>query len=180
MPKELCRARTGDDYLFELCHFRQHVIARPACPYLHLRDGIVNLLCRRTMGKTMYRNQRCHMIRNFAVMLAVPVLVLVAARAPAQTVVYAAPAYCPQAVSYYAPAVSYYSPVSYYAPPAASSYYSPTVSYYAAPTASYYPNVSYYATPAVSYYSPAYYAPVTTYYRYGLFGRRIGAVTYYP
>jgi hypothetical protein len=114
------------------------------------------------------------MIRNFTVMLAVPVLILLATRGPAQTVVYAAPSYYPQAVSYYAPAVSYYQPVTYYAPPAASYYYAPTVSYYAAPT------VSYYAAPAVSYYAPAYYPPVTTYYRYGLFGRRVGAVTYYP
>jgi hypothetical protein len=130
------------------------------------------------MGKTMYRNERCHMIRNFTVMLAVPVLLLAAAQAPAQTVVYAEP-YCAPAASYYAPAGSYYPPVSYYASPSVSYYYSPTVSYYVAPTASYYPNVSYYATPAASY-SPAYYPPVTTYYRYGLFGRRIGAVTYYP
>ena len=126
------------------------------------------------------------MVRNFAVMLAVLVLVLAATRAPAQTVVYAAPSYYPPAVSYYAPAVAYYAPVSFYAPPSVS-YYSPAVSYYAAPTVSYYstvsyyaPAVSYYATPTVSYYTPAYNAPVTTYYRYGLFGRRTGAVTYYP
>jgi len=122
-------------------------------------------------------------LRVFAVMLAVLALLFVAARAPAQTVVYYAPSYyAPPVVSYYAPpAVSYYAAptVSYYAAPAVSYYAAPAVSYYA-PTVSYYApsTVSYYAAPTMSYYAPA--PAVTTYYRYGLFGRRVGAVTYYP
>jgi hypothetical protein len=107
------------------------------------------------------------MIRPFRVLavLAVPVLLVATAHPAAAQGVVAAPAYCAP------PVVSYYSPpaVSYYAPPA--------VSYYAAPSVAYYP------APTVTYYSPApvYYAPsaVTTYYRYGLFGRRVGATTYY-
>jgi hypothetical protein len=139
------------------------------------------VLLRKIVGRTIYYNKRFNMVRTFAMMLAVPVLLLVATRATAQTVVYVQPSYCPPVASYYAPAVSYY------APPSVSNYSPPTVSYYAAPAVSYYPTVtnyapavSYYAAPTVSYYTPAYAAPVTTYYRYGLFGRRIGAVTYYP
>jgi hypothetical protein len=82
---------------------------------------------------------------------------------------------------YLVPAPAYYPPrVSYYAAPA------PVVSYYPAPApvVSYYapPAVSYYPAPVVSYYpAPVYYGPsaVTTYYRYGLLGRRVGATTYY-
>jgi hypothetical protein len=106
------------------------------------------------------------------------VLLLLAAVQPlsAQAVIVAPSAYCPAPV------------VSYYAPPVVSAYVAPTVSYYAAPTVSYYaaPPVRYYAPPTVSYYAPApavsYYAPtpaVTTYYRYGLFGRRVAATSYY-
>jgi hypothetical protein len=108
-------------------------------------------------------------IRVFATLLAVSVLLFAAARpAAAQGVVVSPPAYCPPPT------------VSYYAPPTVSYYPAPTVSYYAPPTVAYYPapTVSYYAAPTVTYYAPA--PAVTTYYRYGLFGRRVGAVTYYP
>jgi len=132
------------------------------------------------------------MVRAFAGLLAVPLLLLAAQTAAAQTVWVSPPSYCAApVVSYYTPAVSYYSPapaVSYYAPPAVSYYSAPAASYYSAPAVSYYaaPAVSYYSAPAVSYYSaPAvsyYYTPApvaTTYYRYGVFGRRVRATTYY-
>jgi len=157
--------------------------------------------------------------RTFIVFLAAPVLVLLlaAARVPAQSVVvYARPTYCSTpVVAYYAPsAVSYY-PVYYYAAPTACCDASPTaccpaptgnaaptaccpagtVTHDGAPTATVNhdvaptaccpaPTVSYYAAPTVSYYgaATAYYAParaITTYYRYGLFGRRVATTTYY-
>jgi hypothetical protein len=116
------------------------------------------------------------MVRPFpfmAALLAVPALLAALARPAAAQVVVPA-TYCPPAPL-----------VSYYAPPVVSYYAAPTVSYYAAPTVSYYaaPAVSYYAAPTVAYYAPqpVYYGPaaVTTTYRYGLFGRRIGTTTYY-
>jgi hypothetical protein len=133
------------------------------------------------MRRTIYPNRRPNMIRTCAVMLVMPVLLLAASRAPAQAVVYGQPSYCPPVVSYSAPALSYYAPpsVSYYSPPTVSYYAAPAVSYYPTVT-NYAPAVSYYAAPTASYYAPVYAAPVTTYYRYGLFGRRVGAVTYYP
>jgi hypothetical protein len=99
----------------------------------------------------------CKLIPTVA---AVALVLLVAARVPAQAVVVA-----PQTTWYYypAPTVTYYTPPVAYAP-------APTVSYYYPSTVSYYvPSVSYYAAPS----------PVTTTY-YGLFGRPRFTTTYYP
>jgi hypothetical protein len=85
--------------------------------------------------------------------------------APAPAVTYYAPP--PPVVSYYpatAPVITYSSPAPvYYSPPVfAYSYSVPAPTYYAAPV---------FAAPA---------APVVSYYRYGLFGRRVISTTYYP
>ena len=83
------------------------------------------------------------------------------------------------AVTYYAPpppVVSYYpatTPVITYSSPApAPVYYSPPVFAYS------------YSVPAPTYYAPPVFAapaaPVVSYYRYGLFGRRVISTTYYP
>lgn len=123
------------------------------------------------------------MASAFRVFILLAVFLFVdARRADAQAVVvspvYVAPVvtrsyyYPPPVISAYAPSsVSYYAgPVATYPAPAVS-YYAPAVSYYA-------PAVSYYA-PAVSYYAPTYAPAATTYYRYGLLGRRVAATTYY-
>ena len=85
--------------------------------------------------------------------------------APAPAVTYYAPP--PPVVSYYpatAPVITYSSPAPvYYSPPVfAYSYSVPAPTYYAPPV---------FAAPA---------APVVSYYRYGLFGRRVISTTYYP
>ena len=112
----------------------------------------------------------CALIRSFAGLLAVLLLLgVVAGTVDAQTVV-VTPA--PQVCYYPAPAVT-----SYYAAPVISYYAAPTVSYYAPPA------VSYYAPPTVAYYAPpaAVVAPATTVttYRYGLLPRRQVTVTTY-
>jgi hypothetical protein len=117
-------------------------------------------------------------IRELAVLLAVPALLGVFAGISAAQAVIVAPQ--PQ--------------VCYYSAPVTSYYVAPAVSYYAAPAVSYYapPAVAYYAPPAVSYYAPpaVVAAPATTVttYRYGLLPRRqvttvtnygVPVVTYY-
>src|SRR5262245_45357986 len=107
-------------------------------------------------------NRRCLMVRSCRAiaLLTLPLLLTTAPPAAAQAVVVGPPSYCPAPV------------VSYYAPSAVSYYASPAVSYYAAPAVAYYPApaVSYYRAPVATYYAPA---AVTTYYRYGLLGRRV-------
>ncbi|MFN4257654.1 MAG: hypothetical protein ACK4RK_00015 [Gemmataceae bacterium] len=112
--------------------------------------------------------------RSGAAVLAVVVLSVAATRpVAAQGVIVTPSCYCPPVVSCYTPPV-----VSYYAPPAVTYYRAPTVAYYSAPAVSYYapPVVTTYAAPVTTYYAPP---AVTTYYRYGLFGRRVAATTYY-
>lgn len=103
----------------------------------------------------------------FATLLAVPLLLAASRIAEGQVMVAPPLQYGPP------PSVSYY-----YAPPVVSYYPPPVVSYYPAPAVSYYavPAVAYYPAPVTAYYAPAI---STTYYRYGLFGRRVAATTYY-
>jgi hypothetical protein len=99
--------------------------------------------------------------------------------APAPTVTYAAPA---PVVTYPAPVVTYSAPVVTYAPPVVT--YSAPVVAYSVPTQVLPVRYSFYSPPVVAYSAPVYagtYAPYasTTYYRRGLFGRRVYNTTYY-